>query len=238
MLSKEDIKKIKKLQKILKYKYRKFRHLQEALTHTSFVNENPELQLKSNERLEFLGDAVLGLLITEHLYKELPDFSEGKLSILKSTLVREQTLSELSKKLGLGEYLVLGKGEDKGGTRARMSILSNVLESVIGSMYLDGGLKPVSKFISRIFKDKLKEISEETEVLGSYKNRLQHYTQTNYGCMPIYKVVSEKGPSHNKVYEVSVNFTGEVYGSGTGTSKKRAEQDAAKKALIKLDLIK
>lgn len=237
MLSKEYIIKLKQLQKKIHYKFRKFHFLQEALTHTSYVNENPQIKLKSNETLEFLGDSVLGLLITEYLYIKFPDFSEGKLSILKSTLVSEQVLADLSKALDLGEYLILGKGEDKGLTRMRHSVLSNALESIIGSIYLSGGLKAARKFVYRIYKDRLKDI-QQSDILGSYKNRLQHYTQTEFGCMPVYKIVSEKGPSHNKIYEIAVSFNDRVYGSGKGSSKKRAEQEAARDALITLGLEK
>lgn len=237
MLSKEDLIKLKQLQKKLRYKFRKFHFLQEALTHTSYVNENPQAGLKSNETLEFLGDAVLGLVITEYLYKNFPSFSEGKLSILKSTLVSEQVLAELSKRLDLGEYLILGKGEDRGQIRMRQSVLSNALEAVMGGMYMDNGIKAVRKFIYRLYEDKLKETPKE-EVLGSYKNRLQHYTQTEFGCIPVYEVISEKGPSHNRLYEITASFNGRVYGRGKGTSKKRAEQEAARSALIALGLEK
>lgn len=237
MFTKEDLKKIKQLQKKLQYKFRRLYYLQEALAHTSFVNENPQFKLRSNETLEFLGDSVLGLVITEYLYRNFPDFSEGKLSILKSTLVSEQVLSEISRYLNLGDYLILGKGEDRGLTRLRPSVLSNALESVIGAMYLDGGLKKASRFVYRIYKDRLKDIPKD-EILGSYKNRLQHYTQTEFGCIPVYKVVSEKGPSHNRVYEITVNFNGQIYGCGRGSSKKRAEQEAAKETLITLGLEK
>lgn len=237
MLSKEELVKLKQLQKKLRYKFRRLHNLEEALTHTSYVNENPEAGIKSNETLEFLGDSVLGLVITEYLYKNLPDFSEGKLSILKSTLVSEQVLAELSKGLDLGEYLILGKGENRGQMRMRHSVLSNALEAVIGGIYLDNGLKPVRKFIYRIYADKLKEMPK-TEVLGSYKNRLQHYTQTEYGCIPVYKVISEKGPSHSRIYDITVSFNGEVHGRGRGTSKKRAEQEAARDALTNVGLEK
>lgn len=237
MLSKQELVKLKQLQKRLRYKFRRFHHLQEALTHTSYVNENPELGIKSNETLEFLGDAVLGLIITEYLYKNFPNFAEGKLSILKSTLVSEQVLAELSRHLDLGEYLILGRGEDRGQIRIRPSVLSNALEAVMGGMYLDNGLKAVRKFIYRIYEEKLKEMPKE-EVLGSYKNRLQHYTQTEFGCIPVYEVISEKGPSHNRLYEITVKFNGRAYGHGKGTSKKRAEQEAARDALIALGLEK
>jgi ribonuclease-3 len=231
----EEKKKLKQLQKNIHYKFRKDAYLLEALTHTSYVNESPNLGIKSNETLEFLGDSVLGLVMTEYLYVRFTSFSEGKLSILKSTLVSEPVLAELSLELNLGEYLILGKGEDKSVTRARPSVLSNALEAVIGSIYLDGGLKPVQKFIYKIYEEKLKNIPE-TDVLGSYKNRLQHFTQKEFGCIPVYEVVSEKGPSHNRVYDVVVSFNNKVFGAGKGTSKKRAEQEAARQSLIMLGL--
>lgn len=232
MLTKSQIKLI---QKKLQYKFHKHQYLIEALTHTSYVNENPKLSLKSNETLEFLGDSVLGLVIAESLYRKFPNFSEGRLSIMKSTLVSELVLAELATELGIGDYLILGKGEDRSSTRTRQSVLSNLLEAIIGSIYLDGGLKAASKFIHRIYVEKLKVISN-IDTFGSYKNRLQHYTQTEFGCMPVYTVVSEKGPSHNRTYEVTVGFNGKIYGRGKGTSKKRAEQEAAREALIALGL--
>lgn len=237
MFTKEDLKKFKLLQKKLQYKFCRFHYLQEALTHTSFVNENPHLKLRSNETLEFLGDSVLGLVITEYLFKNFPDYSEGKLSILKSTLVSEQVLSEISRRLDLGDYLILGKGEDRGMTRLRPSVLSNALESIIGAIFLDRGLKAAGKFVHMIYKDKLKNMPK-TEILGSFKNRLQHHTQKEFGCIPIYSVVSEKGPSHNKVYEITVSCNKQIYGRGRGSSKKRAEQEAAKDALVALGLEK
>lgn len=237
MFSREEKKKLKQLQRILKYKFGSYDYLIEALAHTSYVNENPQLKIKSNETLEFLGDSVLGLLMTEYLYKKFPDYAEGKLSILKSTFVSEQILAELSQNLDLGEYLILGKGEDMGTTRKRPSVLSNALEAIIGAIYLDGGLKPARKFVYRIFEQKFKEMPQ-ADVLGSYKNRLQHYTQTEFGCMPVYNIISEKGPSHNKIYEISVSFSGNAYGIGRGTSKKRAEQEAARQALLALGLEK
>jgi ribonuclease-3 len=233
----EEKKKLKEIQKILRYNFSKNTHLIEALTHTSYVNENPELGIKSNETLEFLGDSVLGLIITEYLYERFPDFSEGKLSILKSTLVSEPILAELSLGMNLGEYLILGKGEDKSATRLRPSVLSNALEALIGGIYMDGDLKSAKKFIYRIYAEKFRNMPE-ADVLGSFKNRLQHFTQKEFNCIPVYRVVSEKGPSHNKIYEVAVNFRDKTYGIGKGTSKKRAEQEAAKNTLVILGLEK
>lgn len=235
MLCKEDKKKLKQLQKGISYRFRKIAYLHQALIHSSYVNERPQLGISSNETLEFLGDAVLGLIITEYLYKHFPKFSEGKLSVLKSTLVSEPTLAEISRRLNIGEYLFLGKGEDRDATRQRSSILSNVLEAIIAALYLDGGIKAAKKFINRVYVFKFKDIPK-IELGGSYKNRLQHYTQAELGCMPLYEVVYEKGPSHGKIYKINVSFQGEVRGLGTGTSKKRAEQEAAKDALRKAGL--
>jgi ribonuclease-3 len=229
--------KIKELQKKLHYKFKKQNHIREALTHTSYVNENPQLETKSNETLEFLGDSVLGLLMAEYLYKKFPMFEEGKLSIMKSSFVSEPVLAEIAKEFDLGEYLVLGKGDERGTTRMRPSILSNALEAVIGAIYLDGGIKVARVFVHRLYEKRFDNIPEN-EVLGSFKNRLQHYTQTEFGCIPMYDVVAERGPSHNKIYEVAVVFNKEIHGFGKGTSKKRAEQEAAKAALVKLGLEK
>lgn len=235
MLSKEDVKRLKQLQKKIHCKFRRLSYLHQALIHSSYVNERSKLRLVSNETLEFLGDAVLGLVITEYLYRHFPGFSEGKLSILKSMLVSEPTLAEIARHLDIGEFLFLGKGEDRDAARMRPSLLSNALEALIAALYLDGGLKAAHKFIQRVYADKFKDIPK-MELGGSYKNRLQQYTQAELGCMPIYEVLSEKGPSHKKTYEIGVSFQGEIRGYGAGTSKKRAEQEAAKHALIKLGL--
>ncbi len=235
MLAKEEIRRLKKLQKKIGYKFRRSSRLQQALTHSSYVNENPQLKLANNETLEFLGDAVLGLVITEYLYAQFPEYSEGKLSILKSVLVSEPTLAEIAIQLELGKYIFLGRGEDKDKAQLRPSLLSNTLEALIGAQYLDGGLKAVKKFILKIFKINFKEIPG-LKLSGSFKNRLQQYSQTERGCIPHYRIVSESGPPHNRVYDIEVSFGGEVYGSGRGSSKKRAEQEAARQALIKLGL--
>lgn len=235
MLSKEDKKRLKQLQKRISYKFRRISYLQQALIHSSYVNERPQLGLTSNETLEFLGDAVLGLVITEYLYKHFPKFSEGKLSILKSMLVSEPTLADIARHLDIGAYLFLGKGEDRDAARQRSSLLSNALEALIAALYLDGGLKAAKRFVLRVYAVKFKD-TPKMELAGSYKNRLQQYTQAELGCMPVYKVASEKGPSHRKTYEIDVTFQGEVRGQGRGTSKKRAEQEAAKDALAKLGL--
>ena len=233
MLSKQEIKNLKQFQKKIRYKFRSIKYLHHALIHSSYVNENPELNLTNNETLEFLGDAVLGLIITEYLYKQFTDYSEGKLSIIKSMLVNEQTLAELSKNFELGDFIYLGKGENKESTRGRASILSNTLEALIAAVYLDAGYKAVNKFIHRLYLSKFKEIPG-MELRGSYKNRLQQYTQAEYGSIPVYEIISEIGPSHKKIYEVNVSFQDKVRGYGKGTSKKRAEQNAARDALEKL----
>lgn len=235
MLTKEDIKKLKQLQRIIRYKFRRISRLYQALIHSSYIHEKSQSGLISNETLEFLGDAVLGLVITEYLYGHFPKLSEGKLSIIKSTLVNEQTLADISRELNIGNYLFLGKGENKDITRKRASILSNTLEALIAALYLDGGPKAAKKFIYRVYSQAFEEIPK-MELAGSYKNRLQHYTQSEFGCMPVYEVISEKGPSHRKTYEINVSFKGEVRGHGKGTSKKRAEQEAARDTLVQLGL--
>lgn len=233
MIDREIKKELKQLQKKTGCRFRKTSYLVQALTHASYVNENPQQKLINNETLEFLGDAVLGLIITEYLYSEFPKYAEGKLSILKSMLVSEPALAELARKVDLGKYVFLGKGEDREQAKERPSLLSNTLEAMIGALYLDSGLKAAQKFIRRIYRHKFKEIPK-IEVAGSFKNRLQQYTQTNLGCMPVYEVVAENGPPHKRLYEIEVKFNGETYGSGSGSSKKRAEQEAAKQALTKL----
>lgn len=201
--------------------------LNKALTHSSYVNENKELKLESNEKLEFLGDAVLGLVITEHLYNLYPDYGEGQLSKIKSRLVSSAVLAKISDELSLGEYILLGKGEEKSGGRERQSTLANVFESIIGAVYLDSGLKYIAHFII----DKFDRQFLSKEIGKDYKSELQEFSQKKFKLSPVYHIISEIGPEHKKIFEVRVLIKGKEYGRGIGKNKKEAEQIASANAI-------
>lgn len=215
------------LVKKLNIKINNLNILDKALTHSSYINEHKELNLESNEKLEFLGDAVIGLVITEHLCNLYPDFSEGQLSKMKSRLVSATVLTRLGDELSLGDYLLLGKGEEKSGGKKRESSLANVFESVIGAIYLDSGFKEVSSFILEIFKDKFlsKDIGKD------YKSELQEFSQDKFKISPVYNLISERGPEHKKTFEIRVLIKDKEYGRGMGKNKKEAEQKAAENTI-------
>lgn len=224
---------ISKLEKKIHHRFKKKAWAYEALCHKSFVYDGPKNELKDNERLEFLGDSILGMIITEELFKKLEDFQEGELSVIKSTLIRRETLATLSKSLKLGDLLFLSKGEEASGGRERDSILANALEALIGAVYLDSGIRAVKKFILSQFKDFLDKVPHEIHT-QEYKNLLQELAHVRFKFNPIYSIVSEQGPDHSKIFEATVSIHGEVYGQGSGTSKKEAEKNAAQAAYVKL----
>jgi ribonuclease-3 len=207
--------------------------LDNALIHRSFVNENPLLAVRDNERLEFLGDAVLGLCISDMLMKKFPAAPEGQLSKLRASVVNEQPLAELARRFGLGDYLLLGKGEEISGGREKNSLLANTLEAVIAALYLDRGFDTTRMFVSRIFAPL---IADETGglIYRDYKTTLQEAAQSRFKEMPQYALIGERGPDHNKFFEVRLTLNGVFETCGTGKNKKEAEQQAARKALEKL----
>ncbi len=221
------------LQKNLSYKFKNVDFLREALTHKSSVNENPELNLKDNERLEFLGDAVLDLSISTLLMKKFPYFQEGELSRFKAMVVSETSLSKIAARLDLGQYLFLGRGEEQTGGRKKDSLLANALEAVIAAIYLDGGLVAADEFIGMTFVEDIMIIEKEGINLD-YKTDLQEYCQARGLSLPVYKVLKETGPDHKKIFEIELFINEEVVGLGVGRSKKDAEQKAAKEALQNL----
>ena len=209
--------------------------LEQALTHRSYLHKQSHT-LKSNERLEFLGDSVLGLIVTEALYRKLPDESEGSLTRMKSHIVSRERLAEEARRLGLGAHLILGTSEDQSGGRKRNSILSDVYEAILGAIFLDGGLDAAKRFVE---KGLLKNIerSRDYRQQQNYKSWLLEHVQVGGGRSPLYRVVSETGPDHVKEFTVEVVVRSSVLGVGKGLSKKRAEQAAAKKALEKFKLL-
>lgn len=221
------MKKLEKLQQSVGYKFKDERLLQRALTHTSYANECNEGHNKSNERLEFLGDSVLGIITAEHFYLNYKDLPEGELTKLRAATVCENSLSSFARQLGLGEYLLLGKGEMCTGGNDRPSILADAFEALIAAIYLDGGIEEAKKFVLK-YVDKA---VEEHRGFKDYKTVLQEVIQKNPGEIIEYVLVKESGPDHNKRFEVEVHLNSNVIGKGIGTSKKKAEQLAAKEAL-------
>jgi ribonuclease III len=207
--------------------------LERALTHKSYANENRVSD--HNERLEFLGDAVLNLVISEYLMKACPDSTEGDLSRLRAAVVSEPALAAISRAIGLGKYILLGRGEEQTGGRDKDSLLANCLEALIASVYLDAGRDAVQSFIIRFFEEAIKKSCTARGTLD-YKTEIQELCQERLKQLPEYRVVSETGPDHQKRFTVELFVKGEVYGSGVGKSKKEAEQKAAKEALEKLSI--
>ncbi len=207
--------------------------LKEALTHRSFLNENPNWGVSHNERLEFLGDAVLELIVTENLFKKFPDYTEGDLTSIRAALVNYQTLAKVAKEISLDNFLLLSKGEAKDGDRAKETLLANATEAVIGAIYLDKGYEEAKKIIEKNIMVLLPEIIE-SESYRDPKSLLQEIIQEKMRITPSYEVLSEEGPDHKKIFEVGVYFNKQFAGSGKGFSKQEAEIEAAKNALEKI----
>jgi len=218
------------LEEKINYKFKNKDLLREALTHKSYINEKPSWDLPHNERLEFLGDAVLELVTTEELFKRYPDFPEGKLTPIRSALVNYQMLAEVGKDIGLEKYIFMSRGESKDRGRARDVILANAMEAVIGSLYLDGHYKPVKDFINKFVMCKLENVMKN-ELYKDSKSLLQEIIQEKLRLTPTYKVLSESGPDHKKKFVIGVYFGDKIIAKGTGFSKQEAEVDAAKSAL-------
>lgn len=204
-----------------------------AFIHRSFVNENKEIN-QHNERLEFLGDSVLGLITSEYLYSKLPNNPEGDLSYLRSRLVEASSCYTYVQKLDVEKYLVLGKGERINSGRGRESILADLFEALIGAIYLDSGLESVKKFIFKNFKEEIEAIIKTP--LSNWKALLQDFCQKKYQKPPFYHVIHEEGPDHSKIFKISVLVDTLEIGCGTGSSKKEAQQAAAKDAIEKFQL--
>jgi ribonuclease-3 len=202
--------------------------LEIAFTHPTYVFENKAQKLQSNQRLEFLGDAVLGLIVAQYLYDTYPDEPEGVLTKMRAAVVCESMLADIAKQLGLGSQLKLGKGEDLTGGRERSSTLADAFEALLGAIYLDGGLAKAKEFLS---KHLLSSISKPELDFGDYKTHIQELYQRLYGETVWYKVLSETGPDHKKSFESGIYLKDKLLAIGNGNSKKEAEQDAAKKAL-------
>ena len=222
---------IKDLETSIGYRFRNIQLLQNALTHSSYANERWHNSLLSNERLEFLGDSVLGMLVADYLYSTFPNRPEGELTRMRADMVCEHTLAEVANKIGLGEHLLLGHGEERLGGRSRESILADATESVIAACYLDGGLNAALQFVQKYI---LVEVPVTRLNNVDYKTALQELVQQKKNQVLSYALVGQSGPDHDKQFEVEVSLNGTTVGKGTGRSKKRAEQMAAKAAIEKL----
>ena len=218
------------LQTILDVNFKDESLLQQALVHRSYLNENSLLHLVSNERLEFLGDAVLGFVVASELYSRFPDFSEGELTKLRSALVRGETLTRIALSLQLGDYLYLGHGEEESGGRSRSRNLSCTLEAVIGAVFLDQGLDIAKGFILKLLGSELDGVVED-KFAADYKSELQQVIQSEHKITPVYRTIEEMGPDHAKIFTVEVLAGDSVLGRGCGRSKRAAETDAARHAL-------
>jgi ribonuclease III len=207
--------------------------LEEAFAHPSYLNEHRGYGQSSNERLEFLGDAILNFVLTERVYKEFPELAEGRLTEIRAVLVCRDTLADLASSLGLGEWLLLGQGEDADGGRKKASNLANAMEALIGALYLDQGLLKTRQFILRQFGERLAEI-RSGRTAPNYKALVQELVQGQKRPAPIYRLVEAAGPDHRRRFTVEIAVEGEVLGRGTGMSKKGAESQAARAAWEKL----
>lgn len=209
------------------------RLLRQAFVHSSYLNENPDFPLSSNERLEFLGDAVLDFIVTERLYGEFPELSEGELTVIRASLVCHETLAEIASLLKLGDHLLLGHGEETSEGRKRQSNLADATEALIGALYLDQGLEKTAEFVLQQLKP-FWETIRQGEISPNYKALLQELTQAERQLTPAYHLVKTNGPDHDKQFTVEVMVESEVLGAGTAKSKKSAEMEAAKSAWKRL----
>lgn len=204
--------------------------LKQAFIHRSYLNENRSVKLEHNERLEFLGDAVLELVITDYLFKKYPEKNEGDLTAYRSALVNSHTLSDAAEKIGINSFLLLSKGEAKDTGRARQFILANTFEAVVGAIYMDQGYDAAAKFIAAQLFDLIEDIVANQKFIDA-KSRFQEEAQERLGITPSYKLIKETGPDHNKIFSVGVYLKEDLIVSGEGKSKQEAEQMAAEKAL-------
>ncbi|WHH59415.1 ribonuclease III [Petroclostridium sp. X23] len=217
----------------IKYKFRKINHLIVALTHSSYANENRHSNILSNERLEFLGDAVLNIIVSDYIYRQYSELPEGELTRIRASVVCEPSLAQCAKNLEIGKFLFLGKGEEMTGGRERISILSDAFEAIIASIFLDRDLETAKRWVLDQLSATI-EAAVEGTVFKDYKTILQELLQKNSEERVEYEIVAESGPDHNKEFHVDAKQNNKVIGTGKGKSKKEAEQNAAKYALEQL----
>jgi ribonuclease III len=221
---------ISSLERRLEYKFKDIELIKEALRHSSFVNEQNDPSLRNNERLEFLGDAVLNLVISDLLMIRFPEMNEGELSKMRAAIVNETQLADVAQSLSLGSYLMLGKGEAIAHGYEKKSILADTLEAVIAAIYLDGGIDSASNVIESLFAEGVNSLALKL-IKKDFKSRFQEHVQFRFKMIPSYEVISEDGPSHDKTFTVRMVVGSDISTEGIGKSKKEAEQDAAEKGL-------
>ncbi|HXC62633.1 MAG TPA: ribonuclease III [Nitrospiria bacterium] len=229
------------LQEKLSYRFKRPDLLRQAITHKSHLNENRDRVQQDNERLEFLGDAVLDLVVAELLINRFPGATEGELSKAKAQLVSEPMLSQIARQIEIGKFVLLGKGEELTQGREKASILSDTLEAIIAAFYLDGGFSTAKTFIARCFEEPIRDLAEPSSAesvrspYSDYKTRLQELCQKEFETLPVYELFRESGPDHQKRFEIQLFIAGRVISQGVGRTKKEAEQMAAKEALKQLE---
>jgi len=225
---------LSELEALLEYQFRDRSILQRALTHRSFVNEHEGEGLLHNESMEFLGDSVLGFLISSRIYQKFPKLTEGELSKIKAYLASAANLVSLAEKIGIGKHLWLSKGEEKSGGRKKRAILVDAFEAIVGAIYLDGGVAAASSFVNRQIGEFLDGLNPEELTYGDFKSALQEYLHNHGQSEPVYKVVNEIGPDHGKTFFVEVSVNGRIVSEASGKTKKEAQQAAARLALENL----
>lgn len=230
----EITKKIEELEKIIQYTFKNKKNIILALTHSSYANEYKNLKFTSNERLEFLGDTVLNMIISEEIYTKYNDLSEGEMTKFRSNVICETSLAKCAKNLNIGKYLLLGKGEENTGGRYRVSILSDAVEALIGALYLDAGLEMAKNFVLAQMGEMI-EKSIKGIIFMDYKTQLQEILQKGNEKRVVYEIIGERGPDHDKVFISQVKIDGKPAGKGKGKTKKEAEQMAAKETIKTLE---
>jgi ribonuclease-3 len=230
MITEEETLKLNQLEEELSLKFNDKKLLKQALIHRSYINELKKKEWDHNERLEYLGDAVLELVVTEYLFNNYPEYKEGELTSFRAATVRTTSLAETAKELNLGKYLYLSKGEESTGGRNRPYILANTFESMLGAIYLDKGFAEVKDFITRVLLSKVKKIIKERLDIDS-KSKLQELSQEFYSITPTYLMDSAIGPDHAKEFTMSVMIDDRIFGTGKGRNKQEAEENAAKNAI-------
>lgn len=221
------------LQQVIGINFKDESLLRQAFIHSSYINEDPDVPVTDNERLEFLGDALLSFIVAEELYREFPNFNEGKLTEIRISLIRQETLTEIAAGLKLGDYLVLGKGEEATGGRRKQTNLADTLEALIGAIFLDQGLNITRDFVLAKYDSQLKEVKAKG-IGRNHKASLQELMQAKYKQLPTYRIAEASGPDHDKSFVVEVTLGDRRLGSGSGKTKRAAEMRAARSALEKL----
>jgi ribonuclease-3 len=227
----ERLEALSALQEEISYQFRDLHLLDLALTHRSYANERPGGSFQDNERLEFLGDSVLNLIISHVIMERFPQCREGEMTRLRATLVNEKSLAGISKKLGINQYLLLGRGEALRGGSEKRSLISDAYEALIGAIYLDGGFDRAFRVVEKHFGPFLDQGLGDD---GDFKTKVQQISQSRYGCLPRYRLSELKGPQHDKTFGAEIFIEGQPYGYGIGKTKKEAQQKAAKEALERI----